>query len=1609
MTTDVRPNFFNLQTLDVQDLQQEHDYLLTRIEENNEALSLQGITEVDGFRVLSDGILANPFPFPEISYDSTRPELKNYIDLPIDRDRTKVARVYTVFQAKANNLQRIDLKLQIRKVTNSSFVTISVVTLRNPLSPVSELDDTVLTRQIFHLQDLPDLNDHDPLVLDFSGNNDRAGISLDVGKYYAILIEFTREIASKDELRIFHSNREQTERIEEQYHSWIFFGTRFQQGLFTEQAAFESFTIYHKIYTAAVSVSPGVAFVNGKPIRNDEVQRYIGLIDRGENSPPNYVVALWREEVAATEAAARTGNLSVSRLRDTLEVRMLSAIQYAELLRRTDEIYATLAVVRDRNVQAFRVREDYQLPDKANLAYHDWLVPTNQQPSIAALTVLQQRPADFVFIADNVPFEIPLTNAKGELALDTEGRQRTDRIVQLFLDLYLDGGNNRQVLQMSVVRETSSEPPYRTFAATITNPENQDLVSYSYPFDLNQLARDTYYNFRAVTAAGNEIFIQDFDRAFGRIDPVTERFSFLRNTSFDVVVESGDIVIQVDEDLKLGESAFSSGSAGIELVGYRTQFKENEKAIPVGVSTSQAIIPQTDNLLASTDYLFGPLPIVTREGLPLLNTDLSIQTAYKEGDLALFVDGVDITFSGTETPDKGGRGSPMTIFGELNFQNSDEFVGARVLLRSTDGKDNTQQTTRYLVGIDSNGIVQFTAIGLGRAPQSAAGFAHGDPVHIYIDDRPALDINQIPITVAFNEFTAASVKIASLGSKRYFTGKTIVSAGDHIVANQIQLDEDEVAIDPITGKVYFAHGEQPPGNVTLQFLYLDEKLGQINYYQTKSAPFGTAVSTPIANNENAVRAAVQRGDIVIKFGGKDIRALDCTPNGPAPIYAESNEQALPEYGIAINPETGRIIFEQSFTEASLVQGQNPILTPDTVVEVSYYHLFPKTVTTASQLLATYELRFDFNADGRIDDEDAAIFRAAFGSTIGDANYLEQADFNRDGVIDKVDQEMFAQHFGTVAAGRPLFEDATAIRLATLFAFEKNNPSNQIRFVRALSRPESPDEIGRTLLFIDSETPINRRAIYTIVFGFPNLLQNTISDFLVTTETDFVRPIDYSSIHAKNRGDPTDRRAIVDSRTSTRPGPNNTVLYDTRFTITPPIRNDSSWIFEANWSGLNLDIFNRRKFITPVEYEKYQRQVKGPFDIILAGDQFGNNGTFLELAIGPRDAFFASGLPDATGRTLHGLPVEKIRFKVFLRIPRNDGSNLTDEWIWDNLTTNPETGLLKLQANRFLRPRQFNQGRNSVSVLQPFGAAAEQISLKPKFAGGDIENDLSNILVFREEDSGRVPIHDHLDDENGGRLSSDAIRILGDDDIDTPLTSVLSELRRLIAQNVLLGDYGNELLLVSGCSRGYGGTQPPIRIPTKIGDECFEPCGPIVSLNPSVPPNPIPYELRNGNGDEYYYYYYYYDDYYDGPSGNGVLCPPCDCLIQIKVGESTCGYFEVEYCVDPCYTGSILLNFNWAACGYICECPDDELKPPKPPVIGRITPFQGCIYYFSTDVDCGEDTGTPSYFWDLGDGVNTSTEKSFEFEYSAPGTYKVVLVVTCGDGRVFTDENIIIVS
>jgi hypothetical protein len=78
----------------------------------------------------------------------------------------------------------------------------------------------------------------------------------------------------------------------------------------------------------------------------------------------------------------------------------------------------------------------------------------------------------------------------------------------------------------------------------------------------------------------------------------------------------------------------------------------------------------------------------------------------------------------------------------------------------------------------------------------------------------------------------------------------------------------------------------------------------------------------------------------------------------------------------------------------------------------------KVTTDGTAMAADYtqsgikRLFGDVNGDATVNGLDYANFRAAFGTTLGDANYRDYLDFNADGAINGFDFAQFRARFGT---------------------------------------------------------------------------------------------------------------------------------------------------------------------------------------------------------------------------------------------------------------------------------------------------------------------------------------------------------------------------------------------------------------------------------------------------------------------------------------------------------------------------------------------------------------------------------------------------------------------
>ena len=74
-------------------------------------------------------------------------------------------------------------------------------------------------------------------------------------------------------------------------------------------------------------------------------------------------------------------------------------------------------------------------------------------------------------------------------------------------------------------------------------------------------------------------------------------------------------------------------------------------------------------------------------------------------------------------------------------------------------------------------------------------------------------------------------------------------------------------------------------------------------------------------------------------------------------------------------------------------------------------IFVSIVCLQSGSALAGDVDFDFNADGTVDDVDAEMLRAAFGSGPGDPEYSDVFDADADGVIGGTDWAAFVDSLG----------------------------------------------------------------------------------------------------------------------------------------------------------------------------------------------------------------------------------------------------------------------------------------------------------------------------------------------------------------------------------------------------------------------------------------------------------------------------------------------------------------------------------------------------------------------------------------------------------------------
>jgi len=1407
-----QPNYYDGMQLNVDDLEELQIYLNNKIETSTKNIGFDGV--VTGLQVLPDSVMAEPFLFPTVPQSSANPNLQNYRDFPEDVLDIHDVRMYQVFLAQANNIERFDLKLQLIQGTGASTLFIELIELTVPSNPLSELSLNTLYMKQFSSDQIPSLSSDGRLVVDVSAENNNQGITLVPGNYYAIQIRFIRETNSQDQLRVYHSNVTQTAAVDAKLGAHFFIDGRFQQGLFNENAQLTQLVLYHKVYTSAVQVTPGEAYFKGEHINITTTQHFLSLVDRRNTSNTseffNFVAVRFVLKSTDPESHPRTGNTVDSNYLDSYEFKVFNSNEWQQEASKlyVDKTWLLLAVATDRNVIPFSEFFTLQINQLTNLAYNDWLNPCIDTPSLGALQIKTARPDDFVFFIDNIPSEMPLLDDNAQQVFDEFGRPIVDHVTQVFLILYLDSGINTRKFEMALYSSTTTTPPFNSYFATITDPEGGLIPGLAnFVFDKSELTPNTFYNYMIITERGRSIFIQDYNTQIRTPDPTTGIPSLTRERQFEVVLNAGTLTAVINEDLHLSDPVVPFGAVGRKVTGVESVQYASEVPGRNGTTASKDITPVEDTLLVQSDLKFEPLPMCFHTtGDLILDTSQSVTNAVASQDIIIKVNGIPATWSGNQGPERGGTGAPHVVSGQIKFSDNlaerlqqmqdlavslgltppvdgndyAHFVGLKVTARDNHGRDCSQQNIVSVTHLDPHDITNHTlvyrVIAMGRGAGFNSGFNTGDIGNVYIENRLARDSVGVPLQFTYTPFGASTSPLMDIREiDTVLPGQTLgLGTGEQwfgerrivFATSSGTLTADEIGIEPSIGQVFLnAHDEnllfialadvEPPAVLTINYYQLNEVFEVINYYYTRFHPWGDANNCPILNQDVSVQNAIFHEWIVIEINSSSVYTVNsittdlADPNNYVAMHPglpSLEQDLLPPNKISLNPELGRIVF-----------GADIKPNPGDVVAITYYHLRPIAVCTPCNILGvTYEARYDFNLDGRVDQLDLNIFQAAYGSSTGDTNYSIIYDFNNDGTVGPSDLQDFTNHFGTVASGSPSFREATLSRINSILVFEKSDTLRRFHVVRAFSElPTTEFPLGRTVLFFDTTTPILESGAYVVMFGFAVALVTGINSFTVTTTQPVSAATNREVIDIFNINDMSDTRQVIDVTSIQRTLPSSAIVYDNIITFTPSITASGTYVVRAAWHESAVAVVNRANLIKTVFYEERHRKNFGPFKMDYTSEDFASDGTSLVIRFAASEATFADERPDPSGLHLKGVPIEDVRFAILLFVPV--GNNKVNVWRWHHFVPKATDRGIALQFGEFLSVDSRYRGKNGVPVLQPFGVGKFQVDLRPKYAGGDIENDLSNIVVIRDDQNPNVSlIHNHTNDTQGGVITSQNI-------------------------------------------------------------------------------------------------------------------------------------------------------------------------------------------------------------------------------------------------------------
>lgn len=1428
-----RNNYVDGQFIDVSDFKTEQSYFLEKIRDLTIHTAGNGSVDLKGLNVVTDTTMAEPISADsvaiaiEASPDITASNPQNFTAFPDSIDTgLEDFLAYTVFQAKTYNIQRTDLRITLNQaLTNENLDLIirvrQLVDGTNPLSPLANTPP--LSEVQFAQSELPALDSSDYLVLDFSHENSGQGLATVKDLYYALEIQFRRPINSTSGIRLFHNPLNETSALDQDLLSFIYTNGKFAQTFVDANSFQQSLMFYHKVYTSAIKVLQGEAFINGQRALVEADQfNLLEIPDRRDvdqygNLVFNYVVLTYVDVYTDPEQIKGTKNTADTRIKDSSKVQVLTQPQWESLLADQSSVnkYLLLAVVCDSNVVSLYSQQTFTVPtNSTNLAFHDWLNPNNITPSSEASLVQASRPEDFIFFVANVPSKVPLTDLYGNIQLEPvtvldefgnvlkkAGEPILDDVVRLTVNITLADGTNTRILELAQISEVGySSMKFRNYSGTISNLTDNPFDNvFTFNYNADQIAPNVVYNFVAFTKRGLPIFIQDYNKVVA-----TDKNSLVRSKEYEVFLDKSSRTVVVHEDLVLGAFNPATDQSQPGVVQFVPTFIKTETMIPVGSAITETINFNTQIEILETQSFLFDAPMAYVSGTKIKNLDSEVQTAYDAYDISILVDlddgsgPVDITFSGTSNRDKGGNGVAVYISGAIDISVSLPTANtADVKARNFDGKDNTNYSSSYspygppAVG-GSSDVRSFNLLARGydglALPTNLAGFFDGEQVYIYIGDKQALDANYQPISFTFNSLTTSVLlpTIMHLGPQKYFREKEIKSIESSSTSTPgvvlVDTGLDALGNSKEFGQVIFNSSEIPTAIVTASKVYLKYNAvttvpQNIDYYQTKYKPHGTKDGFKIANT-NVVSSSTEYISVP-----EAIAMSSSTANYASLNSSTFTTVALFVDGINITSLLSPIGQKQIVADdgLTLLAGQvayNPELGTFKFYKITdaYSNIISEAPTDYTRLSltyykldtnyifntttnATYEPKFDINNDGRIDELDLNTLNRAMGSFIGSPNYIVAADFNADGKIDSLDMDLFMPHFGAVALGQPDYVDATSARLNSLLVVKSQDYLKRFKVIRAVSKAADTTNPNGTTVLFLDDST---PVLESGLYKVTFGFSAAMYLGFIQAEIETTRPF-IGNVNLANI-----EMFELENPTNTKKIvsleasliPNTSNRYNSLITFAPAVNLTSNYLIRTQWSDKGIIVKNTKDLIISQKYEQLDRKVYGPFKLDYKKDDYKTDGTSIRCTLKAIDATLADGSVDHTGTHIQGIPLSELYFTVHLTLPNSDGT--TSIWTWHQVQPLGTDNKIVLEFNKNLFIDHQLKGKDGKEVLTPFGLGLDQVALMPQYAGGDLINDLANISVIRSDVvSPYVLPHKHSNDRDGGILTSKNI-IFADD-------------------------------------------------------------------------------------------------------------------------------------------------------------------------------------------------------------------------------------------------------